>query len=350
MMINAAIVAYGLSGRVFHAPFLHTHPKFNLTKVVERNKEESLKRYPYVDIVRSIDELLTDEMLDLVVITSPNTTHYEFAKQALEAGKHVVIEKPFTVTSQEAKELGRLADKKGKILSVYQNRRWDGDFLTVKHIVKNKMLGDLVDFESHFDRFQPLQADQWREKNLPGSGVLYDLGAHLIDQTIDLFGLPHSLTAEIKSQREKAEVDDFFDIRLHYRTHTATLKSSMIVKTLGPRFVLHGTKGSYKKYGIDPQEELLDSGEFPDSPAYKKAIESDQWGQIETEWNGMAIKGKIQNVYGNYTSYYDDIYQAIKENKKPIVTADQAYKTIWLIEQMQKSSEEKRTIFLEGID
>lgn len=347
-MINAAIVAYGLSGRVFHAPFLHTHPKFKLTKVVERNREESVKRYPYVEVVRSIDELLTDDSLDLIIITSPNTTHFEFAKQSIEAGKHVVIEKPFTVTSQEAKELGSLAKKKGKILSVYQNRRWDGDFLTVKHIVKNKMLGDVVDFESHFDRFQPLEAHQWREKKLPGSGVLYDLGSHLIDQSLDLFGLPHSLTAEIKSQREKAEVDDFFDIRLHYNTHTATLKSSMIIKTLGPRFVLHGTKGSFVKYGLDPQEELLDSGEFPDSPAYKKAIENDRPGTIETEWNGMAIKGTIQTVYGNYTAYYNDIYEAIAENREPAVTAEQAYRTIWLIEQAKKSSDEKRTIFLEN--
>jgi predicted dehydrogenase len=213
--INTALVSFGMSGEYFHAPFLDANPDFNLVKVVERHSERSKQLYPYVEVVKEFENILNDEKIELVVINAPNYLHYEMGKKALSAGKHVIIEKPFTRTVQEAKELIELAAKKNKILSVYQNRRWDGDFLTVKKIIKNKLLGDLVEFRSHFDRYRNfIKPDTWKEEQLPDSGLLYDIGPHLIDQAYCLFGAPFSVFADLRTQREGGKIIDNFEIIL----------------------------------------------------------------------------------------------------------------------------------------
>ncbi|NTV83115.1 MAG: Gfo/Idh/MocA family oxidoreductase, partial [Bacteroidales bacterium] len=269
--IKTAIIGFGLSGRVFHAPFIHTHPGFQLTSVIERHGQTATDFYPEVKIARDYKDLLKDDALELAVITTPNIFHFDQAKALLMAGKHVVIEKPFTPSSAEADELISIAEKAGRKIFVFQNRRWDGDFKTVQQVVYNGYLGEILEYEAHFDRFAPgARRSAWRDEPLPAGGVLYDLGSHLIDQALVLFGLPHAVFADIRWQRAESKVDDYFEANLYYNRLKVTLKASVFVKEQGPRYIIHGTKGSFIKYGIDPQEELLKEGLMPNSPEWGK--------------------------------------------------------------------------------
>ena len=253
--IGTGIIGFGLSGKVFHAPFLHTNQGFEIKKIVERHKQESKSTYPYAQVVDDYNELLKDPEIELIVICTPNTSHFSMVKDCLKAGKHVIVEKPFTPTSKEADELIKLADSLGRKIFVYQNRRWDGDFLTIKKILKTGVLGNIQEYEAHFDRFKPeINSLAWREFPIPGAGILYDLGSHLIDQALALFGTPISVKADIQSQREGGEADDYFKLILKYNSLNVILTAGMLVEELGPRFVIHGVLGSYVKYGIDQQE------------------------------------------------------------------------------------------------
>src|SRR5215831_1676441 len=211
--VKVGLAGFGISAKVFHAPFLTTSKDFELVSVLERHKQESKEKYPSVQVVTGIEELLNNPAVELVVITTPNETHFPFAKAALKAGKHVVLEKPFTNTSEEARQLIDMAEEAGKVLSVYQNRRYVSDFLTIREILNNKLLGEVHSFEGHYDRYRPeARPNAWREEAKTGSGILYDLGAHLIDQALCLFGLPQTITADIRMQRPHAKVDDYFDL------------------------------------------------------------------------------------------------------------------------------------------
>jgi scyllo-inositol 2-dehydrogenase (NADP+) len=336
--IQVGLVGYGLSGEVFHAPFIHTHPHFHLRKVVERHKEKSKERYPYVEVVKRFEEIIHDDNIELVVITTPNELHFPMAKEALLAGKHVVIEKPFTVTADEAEQLIEIAKQQGLILSVYQNRRWDGDFLTVKKVVEERLLGDLVEYEAHFDRFRNnVRKNAWKEEDRPGSGILYDLGSHLIDQALVLFGMPNKIEADLRIQRPSAKTVDYFDIRFDYGHLKVILKASMLVREPGPKYILHGTEGSFVKYGMDPQEEMLRSGMMPTDSDYGIEPKS-QWGKLNTYLNGLHYEGNIETVPGNYQNFYQNIYEAIKEGKPLEVTPEQALNTIKIIEQISNSA------------
>ncbi|MFY4773509.1 oxidoreductase [Metabacillus sp. RGM 3146] len=341
--IRAGLVGYGLSGQAFHAPFLHSSSQIDFVKVVERHSKKAEERYPYVESVRSLDELLSDESIELVVITTPNEQHFPMIKQVLEAGKHAVAEKPFTVHSEEGHELARLAKKKNLVLSVYQNRRWDGDFLTIQELIQSGAIGDVVSYEAHFDRFRNFAKENWREQDRPGSGILYDLGSHLIDQAVVLFGMPKAITAEIRNERKVTNTDDAFDIRLHYDQLTATLKASMLVKEQGPHFQIHGTKGSFIKYGMDPQENALRAGSLPSDPGFGEDSEGN-WGLLNSEVGRLQYRGKVQTLKGSYQSFYENICQAIKDSRDPAVTAEQAAQTIKLIELARQSSLDGRTI------
>lgn len=275
--IRTGIIGYGLSGRVFHAPFIDVVDGFELAAISTRNSagiELIRQRYPSTQIAADAAEIINDPSIDLVIITSPNTVHFKQGKEALLAGKHVVIEKPFTNTVAEADELIALSRKKGKILTAYHNRRFVSDTKTVKKVLISGLIGDVVDYETHFDRYrdEPRPTGYWREETLPGSGIFYDLGSHLIDQALHFFGLPQAVTAHIKSQRSWAKTDDYFDVKLHYPTLTATLKSTMLAKSPGPTFQIHGTKGSYVKYGLDVQEENLNKGMIPIRPIGVKSL------------------------------------------------------------------------------
>ncbi len=343
-VVNVGLVGYGLAGRVFHAPVIRSVPGLRLKKVVERHADDSSKRYPEVEVVRDVAALLKDEEIDLVVITTPNTSHFEYARDSLLAGKHVVVEKPFTTTSAEALQLIDLARRQNRIISVHQNRRWDGDFQTVKRLLDEKLLGRLVEYESHFDRFRNHeQPGAWREEEGPGTGVLFDLGSHLIDQSQVLFGLPQMITADIRVQRDFARTADNFELILDYEGLKVTLKAGMLVREPGPRFMLHGTEGSFIKYGLDVQEEALKQSLTPHAPNWGEEPE-EQWGMLNTQIGELHLKGRIETIPGRYQTYYENVVEAINGEAELIVKSEEAMNTIRIIELAMESSQKRATI------
>jgi predicted dehydrogenase len=348
--IKTGLVSFGISSKTFHAPFLTTIPGFALTSVVERSTNEAEKKYPGIITYRSIEAMLQDPELELVVITSPNETHFPYAKMAMEAGKNVVLEKPFANTSAEALELVRLSHSSGKVCAVYHNRRYVADFLTMKQIHEQKLLGDLHEFEAHYDRYRPDPRTYglWREKPLPGSGVFYDLGSHLIDQALQLFGAPQYITADIRKQKPYSVVDDYFDVRLDYGFLKVLLKSGMLVREMGPRYMMHGTKGSFIKYGEDTQEERLKAGELPVGPDWGKEPE-EQFGLIHTEIDGKIIRETYPSLQGGFNKYYENLYQTIRHGQPLHEKPEHGYNVIRLIELAFESSEKHCRIKVEGL-
>jgi scyllo-inositol 2-dehydrogenase (NADP+) len=343
--MRVGLIGYGMAGQVFHAPVIAAVPGLRLAKVVERRGETSRQRYPWVEVVREAAALFEDEAIELIVVATPNASHYDLTRQALLAGKHVVVDKPFTLTSEQARQLIELARQQNRVLSVFQNRRWDGDFQTVRQIVRQGCLGRLVEYESHFDRFRNYFSPEraWREEGGPGSGVLFDLGSHLIDQAQVLFGLPQMLTADIRSQREAGKADDQFELILHYDQLKVTLKAGLLVREPGPRFALHGTEGSFVKYGVDPQEEALKRGLSPGEPDW--GLEpKEQWGTLNTQIGGLHFHGKVETARGCYQAYYENVHQAITGQAELIVKPEEARNTIRMIELALQSNAEKRTV------
>ena len=330
-MLNIALVGFGLSGRYLQAPFFLTNPNFNLKTIVSASQNPQTV-YPTVQVARSLDEVLADSEIDLVSIASPNDTHYSHASQCLLAGKNVLVEKPFTATVAEAEDLISLAKQQGKIISIFQNRRFDSDFMTVQKVVENKLLGDLLAFEIHFDRHKPiLNPKKWKETAGPGSGIIYDLGSHIIDQIIVLFGKPNAVSGETFTQREGSDIDDAFDIRLDYGKLKVTLKSSLLVREEGPRYILHGTKGSFVKYGLDVQEDHLKAGLMPRMAGF--GVEStEKWGILNAEINGQNFRGTVETEVGNWDFLFQNLYEAIAEGKELLIKPEQIIEQIKIIE------------------
>ena len=346
-IIQTALASFGMSGLVFHGPTLKVNPNFNIKKILERSKNLSAEKYPEAEIVRSYEDILNDPEIELVIVNTPDQFHFEMCKQALEAGKHVVVEKPVTQTAEEANELIELANSKKLILSVYQNRRWDGDFLTVKQLIENRALGRLVEFESHFDRYRNfIQPDTWKEEGDDKAGVLYNLGSHMADQALVLFGMPKSVTAHLDILRDNGVVKDYYDIRLQYEGFAAILKCSYLVREPGPRYSLHGTLGSFHKWGIDPQEQDLKDGKLPNETGWGSEPESD-WGIIYTELNGLNHTGKIETIAGNYKVFYENIYDAITNGAELFVKPEESRDGLKILEACLVSDKEKRTVFLD---
>ena len=347
--IRVGLVGFGISATVFHAPFFATMPEYELVAVLERSKNESQKKYPSVRVVRSIEELAADPSIDLIVITTPNETHFPYSKIALQAGKHVVVEKPFTNTSAEAQELVAIAAASGKILSVYQNRRYVSDFLTIRDILDKILLGEVHEFEGHYDRYRAEARPQaWREAAKPGSGILYDLGAHLIDQVFYLFGLPQHITADIRQQRPHAKVDDYFDLRLDYGFTKVILHAGMLVREPGPRYMIHGTIGSFIKYGEDPQEALLRAGALPSGEDWGKEPEA-IYGLLHTEINGELIRQQYPSHAGDFGLYYKNLYETIVHKAPLKEKPEHGYNTVRLIELAMESSSRQCTIPCSGL-
>jgi predicted dehydrogenase len=342
--INVGLIGYGMAGRTFHAPIIQSVPKLRLKKVVERNGDQSRKRYPWVAVVPDADYLLQDEHIDLVVIATPNSSHFDLARQALMAKKHVVVEKPFTTTSSQAQELIDLSRRQNKIISVNHNRRWDGDFQTVKKLLDGKLLGRLVEYESHYDRFRnyPL-ANAWREEEGVGAGILFDLGSHLIDQAQVLFGLPLMVSADIRIQRDFAKAADSFDLMLHYEDLKATLRAGMLVRERSAHFILHGTEGSFVKYGFDPQEEALKRGLVPSETNWGKEHKNN-WGSLLTKVSGLNLEGQIETLAGCYQAFYENVVDAISGCAEVAVKPEEARNTIRIIELAIESSQQKRAV------
>lgn len=334
--VQTAIIGYGKAVKNFHMPLLKASGLFQVKAVLQRTKNDAIHDFPDVKIIRDFKDLLKDDKIELVIITTPNHLHFEQAFEALSADKHVVVEKPFTVTTEEAEKLIRLAESKKRILTVFQNRRWDGDFLTIRKLIHEKSVGELVEVESSFNRFRNyLREDAWKEKDLPGSGILYDLAPHLIDQAILLFGMPDKLFADIRAQRG-GDADDYFEINLYYPNLKVKLKAGMLVPEETPRFVLRGTKGSFVKYGLDLQEEKLASGK---SPANKNwGIEpAEGWGTLYRESEGDIVTKKIESLRGNYPAFYEGLEVSIRKKESPPVLPDTAKKVIKLIELAKES-------------
>ncbi len=346
--INVGLIGFGMAGRVFHAPFITNVPGLHLKKIRE-TKQDNIKLinsyYPGAEVVNDSLAILQDESIDLVVIGSPNATHFNLAKEALQAGKHVLVDKPFTVTTAEADELIELANRKQKVLTVFQSRRWDSDYKTVQKVIESKVLGNLVEYGAYYDRFRNfIKEGTWKEENLPGSGLLYDLGSHLIDQALYLFGIPETVTADVQVQRQGSNIVDYFEVNLRYAQLKVILKSGMLVREPGPHFVLHGDQGAFIKHGMDVQEEALKLNRHPHNDPSWGVEPEEQWGTLNTAINGLHFRGKVESEVGDYTGLYQNVYKAILGEEELIVKPEQARNTIRVIELALLSSQEQRTV------
>ncbi len=342
--LSVGLIGYGMAGRTFHAPVIQSIPNLRLKKVVERHTDEARQRYPWVEVVPDAAALLQDEEINLVVIATPNSSHFDLARQSLQANKHVVVEKPFTTTSGQAQELIDLAQRQNKVVSVNHNRRWDGDFQTVKKLLEAKLLGRLVEYESQYNRFRNYpRPNAWREEEGAGGGILFDLGSHLIDQAQVLFGVPRMITSDLRTQRDFARTTDSFELILHYDDLKVTLKAGMLVREQSPRFILHGTEGSFVKYGFDPQEEALKRGFTPSESDW--GIEPrEQWGTLLTQVGGLDVEGQVKTIAGCYQSFYRNIVDVISGRAELAVKPEEARSTIRIIESAIESSEQQRTV------
>lgn len=349
--INVGLIGFGMAGQVFHAPVIASVDGLRLHKVCARRAEQQEilhYRYPDAVAVGSTDELIHADDIDLVVVATSNDVHYSLTRDALLADKHVVVEKPFTNTRAQADELITLAGRQNRLLSVHHNARWNSDYLTVKKVIGSGRLGKLVSFEARYDRFRnTLKENAWREADLPGSGILYDLGAHLIDQSLQLFGKPEAVNADLRKQRPGAQAVDDFELILHYPGLKVSLKGAMLVKEPSPRYALYGLDGAFVKYGIDPQEAALKAGETPGGNPDWGREPREIWGKLNVLENGRDIIEYVESERGNYPAFYHNIYEAILGRQVLAVKPEEARDVIYIIEMAEKSWEEKRTVTLD---
>lgn len=346
--IKTAILSFGLSGKAFHAPFIALHEGFDLVGIWERSKSESAAVYPGIKIYRSLEEVLNDDSIELVVVNTPTSTHYEFAKKVLEAGKHAVVEKAFTTTTAEAIQLKKLAEEKNLVLSVFQNRRWDSDFKTVRKVIEEGWLGEIMEAEFHFDRYkEELSPKPHKEIPAPGAGILNDLSPHLIDQAITLFGMPEAVFADLRITRPGSKVDDYFEILFYYPMLRVRLKAGYQVREPFAAYVIHGRKGSFLKSRGDVQETMLVAGHKPNLGDWGTEPEQEQ-GLLHTEKDGEVIRKKIPTLQGNYYDYYDGIYQSIRNHRPVPVSAQDGIRVMQIIDTCFESSKQRKAISLIG--
>ena len=326
--IATGLLAYGMSGKLFHAPFLDLHPGFALRAVVERTQQRMAADYPGVRSYSSTEALLADPTLELVVVNTPNDTHCDLARQALLAGKHVLVEKPVATTAAEWRALCDLAHQQGRQVLAYQNRRWDTDFGAVRRVVESGQLGRLIEVHVRFDRFRPvIHTKVFKEDGRPGSGVIYDLGPHLLDQVISLFGRPESFEKTTGNYRHGSQVDDFFTIQLRYpQGLNVWVTSSLLVADPGPAFIVHGTLGSYKKDRTDPQEAQLLAGMRPDADTYGRE-QPGQEGRLTLAdpagHNRLLPPTADVAAPATYMGLFEAVYQAIRHGQSYPIREDE---------------------------
>jgi predicted dehydrogenase len=338
--IQVGLIGFGLSGRYFHAPFLQVHPHFRLKTVVERSTDQAQAFDPSIRNARSSDELLADADIELVFICTPNDLHYSLAMDALHNGKHIVIEKPFALTEKEAVEIFELAEQKGLLATAYQNRRWDSDFLTLRRLIEEDRLGPIAHFASYYNRYRPeVVLNTWKEKDVVGGGNLYNLGPHLIDQALVLFGEPTAVWADIRALRPGSQMEDYFEVKLIYDDKTVSLSSSYLTYNHSLRYTVHGHRGSFFKFGLDVQEETLRQDQLPQGSDWGKEPK-DRWGYLESD----AYKGVIESERGDYAAFYENLYQAIR-NKAPLaVQPAEIRRTTRVIDLAYQSQREQRVV------
>ncbi|MBT0723280.1 oxidoreductase [Rosenbergiella sp. S61] len=331
--IKVALIGYGFVGKTFHGPLISAIEGLELIVVASSDSEKVHKDYPDVEVIASAEAAITHPHVDLVVIASPNQTHASLAKLALLANKHVVVDKPFTLDLPEARELIQLATQQQRLLSVFHNRRWDSDFLAIKTYIQAGKIGNIAHFESHMDRFRPQVRDRWREQAQPGSGLWFDIGPHLVDQTLQLFGLPDSVEGNICLLREGAQIDDWAHVVLNYPKHRVILHCSMLAAGGSLRFVAHGTEGSLVKTCIDQQESQLAAGILPGS---------ETWGQDNDEVIYYCPEGKshlLPTPAGDQRLYYQGIANALRQGDNNPVPAVEALAVMAVIEAAVSASQ-----------
>lgn len=331
--IKTAIIGYGFSAKTFQIPFITTLPEFELTAISTSQADEVNSAFPDVTHYASATSMIEDADAELVIITAPNHVHFELAKLALESGKHVVIEKPFVTRIEDGEALIEIAKKHNRVLSIYHNRRWDGDFLTLKKLIEDEKLGDIKHFESHYDRFRPQVRQRWREQTTDGGGILFDLGSHLIDQALELFGLPDYVSAECKRRRKNSTNVDYFHVILHYPEHLAILHGDMFDAGPNRRFAVKGTLGNYEKCGFDPQEARLISGALPITPNWSEETQ-EGYGTLYREGLAETVKTEL----GAYQDYFKQLAKSIQDSLEPPVKPEEALQVIRLIELAMESS------------
>ena len=344
MTIDVGLVGFGFAGRVFHAPIISAVPGLCLRAIVQRSGDDASNLYRQPTVVKSIEELLAIDEVKLVVIATPNTSHYGLAKQCLLAGKDVVVDKPFTTTYQEALDLVALAKQHRRLLTVYQNLRSNGDFRTIRELMESQRLGRIVLYEAHFDRYRlQMRPGAWREKVEPGSGVFFDLGVHLIDQAMVLFGRPTAITADIRIERDGALVDDAFDVVLHYPKMRAMLRASMIAVAPDLRFIIRGEKGTFVKQGVDPQEEALKRGETPRDDTWGREAK-EKWGTLYSPEDGTVAAESIPTLPGDYRLFYANVRDAMLGTASSDVTHEQMLDVMHALELACESSRRRCTL------
>ncbi len=335
-MIDCGLIGFGLGGRAFHAPFLASVPGLRLAAVLQRTGDDAAKIYPGTKIVRTLEELLAIPEIRLIAISTPNETHAPLAKACMEAGKDVVVDKPFATTVAEARELIAVAKKTGRLLTVYQERRLDGDFRTVQQLAASGELGRLLKFEETFDRCRPAIRDSWKERTGPGTGVFYDLGPHLLDHALTLLGPPEAISADIRAERDGARNDDAFDVTFYYPGGSrAHLSSGTLIPIPRPHFRVLGTKGMYVHQNLDPQEALLRAGQ-PASGEDWGAEKEEEWGTLAEFDAGNVTFRKVPTLRGDYRDFYANVRDVILGTAKPLVTLEQA---LWVMYALELSVE-----------
>lgn len=339
MTIRVGLIGFGVAGSAFHAPLIEAEPRMRLAAVATSRADEVRERYPDA-AVASVEALIADPAIDLVVVAAPNTLHAPLARAALGASKHVVVDKPFVADAADGPGLIDLARERGRVLSVFHNRRWDGDFLTARRVLRDGVLGKVMQAELNWDRFRPAIKPGWREKPAAGAGLLADLGPHLVDQALALFGMPDAVGGDVLAQREGAAVDDWFALTLHYGNRRVLLSASTLVADPRPRFALYGKAGSFVKYGLDPQEAHLRSG---------GSVGAARFGEEAHDFRGRLTLGdgaptRVPTERGDWRRFYAGMAAAILDGAPPPVDPAQALAGLRLIELARCSAAEGRVL------
>jgi scyllo-inositol 2-dehydrogenase (NADP+) len=344
-MVNVGLIGFGLAGRAFHAQVISRVPGMRLAAILQRKGDEAAAAYPDAKIVHSLDELLALPDIQLIVIASPNETHAPFARAALAAGRDVVVDKPFTTSYAEAVDLVQFAEKSGRFLTVYQNRRYDGDFQAIRELVGAGTLGRVVRFETNYDRFRPnFKPNAWREKAAPGAGILFDIGPHVIDHAMVLFGKPEAVTADVRIERQGGLADDAFDIMFHYpNSLRAVLSSNILAAVQRPRFLLFGTKGAFLKQTVDPQENNLRFDKLPAEGPWGAEPE-ENWGVLTLSDGTNTTQRRIPSGTGDYRDFYANVRDVLEGKAQPFVSLPWALDVMRALELCRASSDQQRTL------
>lgn len=344
-MIDVGLIGFGLGGKAFHAPVISAVEGLRLKAVLQRHENAAAEIYPGVKVVRTVEELLAIESIKLVAISTPNDTHFSYAKACLEAGRDVVVDKPFTTTLAEAKELAELARKRGRLLTVYQERRLDGDFATLKKLIADGELGRVVHYEETFDRCRAQVRDSWKEKAGPGCGVFWDLAPHLIDHALVLFGEPEALLADLRMERDGARNVDAFDVTFFYPSgFRAVMSSTTLAPVARPHFRVRGTRGEFIKQGLDPQEALLRAG-VPMGGESWGAENPKEWGTLSAIVGDKTIEEKkVPSERRDYRGFYENVRDVMLGTSKPLVTLDEALRVMYALELSEASGPERKVL------